>query len=135
VGVQMATPTWVRTRALAAELLVFQGTMAVGSFAWGALAERFGNGVAICSIQRTGAYLSVQSSADQVAYRHDERYTYPPYMRSLSLTFLLAVKAHPIIASVVCIAVGSRSKLRGATLPTMLENPPLQLIAEITAIS
>jgi Transmembrane secretion effector len=40
----MATPTWVRARALAAELLVFQSTMAVGSFAWGALAERFGNG-------------------------------------------------------------------------------------------
>jgi len=44
VGVQMATPAWVRARALAAYLLVFQGTMAVGSFAWGALAERFGNG-------------------------------------------------------------------------------------------
>ena len=41
---QTATPTWVRARALAAELLVFQGTVAVGSFVWGALAERLGNG-------------------------------------------------------------------------------------------
>jgi len=40
----MATPTWVQARALAIYLLVFQGTIAVGSFAWGALAERFGNG-------------------------------------------------------------------------------------------
>ena len=43
---------------------------------------------------------------NQVAYRHDERYTYPPHVRSLSLTFL-----------------------------PMLENAPLQPIAEITAIS
>jgi Transmembrane secretion effector len=37
VGVQMVTPTGVRARALAAYLRVFQGTMAVGSFAWGTL--------------------------------------------------------------------------------------------------
>jgi predicted dehydrogenase len=92
------------------------------------------DGVAICSIKRSGAYLSVQSSADQVAYRHDERDTYPPHVRSLSLTFLLAVKAHPDIASVACIAVGSRSKLRGATLQRCLRIH-LQPIAEITAIS
>jgi Transmembrane secretion effector len=46
VGLQTAAPIWVRARALASYLPVFQGTMAVGSFAWGALAERFGNGTA-----------------------------------------------------------------------------------------
>ena len=46
MGEQTAAPTWVRARALAAALLVFQGTMVVGSFVWGALAECFGNGSA-----------------------------------------------------------------------------------------
>ena len=39
---QTAAPEWVRARALAAYLLVFQGGMAVGSILWGALATRMG---------------------------------------------------------------------------------------------
>jgi MFS family permease len=44
---QTAAPAWVRARALGIYLLVFQGLMAAGSFAWGALAERFGNTTAL----------------------------------------------------------------------------------------
>jgi MFS family permease len=47
VVVQTAAPAWVRARALGIYLLVFQGTLAVGSFAWGAVAERFGTGTAL----------------------------------------------------------------------------------------
>ncbi|HLP82845.1 MAG TPA: MFS transporter, partial [Phycisphaerales bacterium] len=39
---QMATPSWVRARALACYLAVFFGSMAAGSFIWGALAGRIG---------------------------------------------------------------------------------------------
>lgn len=44
---QAASPSWVRARALAIYLLVFQGLMALSSFGWGALAERFGNQTAL----------------------------------------------------------------------------------------
>src|SRR6266511_2595712 len=44
---QTASPAWVRARALAIYLLVFQGTLAVGSLAWGAVAERFGSSTAL----------------------------------------------------------------------------------------
>jgi MFS family permease len=47
VAVQTAAPAWVRARALGMYLLVFQGLMATGSFAWGALAQQFGNGTAL----------------------------------------------------------------------------------------
>src|SRR6266545_2198692 len=47
VAAQTASPAWVRARAMGIYLLVFQGLMAVGSFAWGALAERFGNATAL----------------------------------------------------------------------------------------
>jgi hypothetical protein len=36
------TPDWVRARVLAVSMLVFQGGVAAGSAAWGALAARFG---------------------------------------------------------------------------------------------
>jgi hypothetical protein len=49
VAVQTASPAWARARTLGVYLLVFQGLMAVGSVAWGALAERFGNGTALAS--------------------------------------------------------------------------------------
>jgi MFS family permease len=39
---QISVPGWVRARALAVYLLVFQGAMAVGSVIWGAVATRFG---------------------------------------------------------------------------------------------
>src|SRR6266540_4294766 len=44
---QTACPAWVRARALAIYLLVFQGMLAVGSLAWGAVAERFGSSTAL----------------------------------------------------------------------------------------
>lgn len=47
VAVQTASPAWVRARALGIYLLVFQGLMAVGSVAWGALAEQLGSGTAL----------------------------------------------------------------------------------------
>jgi MFS family permease len=47
VAAQTASPAWARARTLGIYLLVFQGLMAVGSFGWGALAERFGNATAL----------------------------------------------------------------------------------------
>jgi len=43
VCAQTAPPLWMRARALAVYLMVFQGAMAVGSASWGALAARIGN--------------------------------------------------------------------------------------------
>lgn len=40
VAAQMAVPAWVKARALAVYLLVFQGAMTAGSLLWGALASR-----------------------------------------------------------------------------------------------
>ncbi len=42
VAAQNAVPAWVRARALAVHLLVFQGAMAAGSLVWGTLAQRSG---------------------------------------------------------------------------------------------
>jgi MFS family permease len=39
---QTSLPAWVRARALAVYLLVFQGTMAIGGVIWGEVATRFG---------------------------------------------------------------------------------------------
>ncbi len=47
VTAQTVSPAWVRARALGVYILVFQGLMAAGSFAWGALAESVGNGTAL----------------------------------------------------------------------------------------
>jgi len=41
------TPDWVRARVLAISTLVFQGAVAVGSAAWGAVAVRLGIGSAL----------------------------------------------------------------------------------------
>jgi MFS family permease len=49
VCAQVEPPAWVRARALSYYLLVFQGALAVGSGAWGALADRFGLRVALLS--------------------------------------------------------------------------------------
>jgi MFS family permease len=43
VIVQVCAPHWVRARALATFLLVFQGTLAAGSLVWGLVAERVGD--------------------------------------------------------------------------------------------
>ncbi|RZJ94094.1 MAG: MFS transporter [Brevundimonas sp.] len=40
IAAQMAVPAWVKARALAIYLLVFQGAMTVGSILWGAVATR-----------------------------------------------------------------------------------------------
>jgi MFS family permease/quinol monooxygenase YgiN len=42
VSAQTAVPTWVRARAIATQMLVFQGCMALGSLLWGAIAQRAG---------------------------------------------------------------------------------------------
>ena len=39
---QISLPSWVRARALAVYLLVFQGAMAIGSVIWGGIASRYG---------------------------------------------------------------------------------------------
>jgi hypothetical protein len=43
VVVQACAPTWVKARALATYLLVFQGTLAAGSLLWGFAADRLGD--------------------------------------------------------------------------------------------
>jgi MFS family permease len=47
IAVQMRAPAWVRARAIAAYLLTFQGGLAVGSAIWGAVAERYGDQIAL----------------------------------------------------------------------------------------
>ena len=47
VAAQTVVPGWVRARALAFQLLVFQGSMAAGSFVWGAIAQRAGLSIAL----------------------------------------------------------------------------------------
>jgi MFS family permease len=42
VTAQTALPAWVRARALAVYLLVFQGGMALSSILWGVVAEKYG---------------------------------------------------------------------------------------------
>jgi MFS family permease len=42
VAAQTAVPIWVRARALATYLLVFQGSMTLGSLLWGTIAQNFG---------------------------------------------------------------------------------------------
>jgi len=57
---QTSVPAWVRARALAVYLLVFQGAMAVGSVVWGALATRLGlRATLLCA----GAALLVAAAA------------------------------------------------------------------------
>jgi hypothetical protein len=45
--VQNLAPNWVRARVLAVFILVYQGSFALGSAAWGAIAERAGVGTAL----------------------------------------------------------------------------------------
>jgi MFS family permease/quinol monooxygenase YgiN len=47
VSAQTAVPTWVRARALAIQMLVFQGCLALGSLLWGAIAQRTGISTAL----------------------------------------------------------------------------------------
>jgi MFS family permease len=47
VAAQTALPAWVRARALAMYLLVFQGGMALSSMLWGTVAERYGTRICL----------------------------------------------------------------------------------------
>jgi MFS family permease len=47
IAVQMHAPGWVRSRAIAAYILTFQGGQAIGSALWGAVAERAGDPTAL----------------------------------------------------------------------------------------
>ena len=47
VTAQTIAPSWVKARALGAYLFAFQGGLALGSVAWGFLAERIGNSAAL----------------------------------------------------------------------------------------
>lgn len=47
VSAQTSVPTWVRARALAMHMLVFQGCMTLGSLLWGAIAQRTGISTAL----------------------------------------------------------------------------------------
>ncbi len=47
VSAQTAVPTWVRARAIATQMLVFQGCMALGSLLWGAIAQQAGISTAL----------------------------------------------------------------------------------------
>lgn len=53
VSAQIALPAWVRARALSFYILVFQGSLAIGSWMWGEIAARAGTrvtlGIAGCS--------------------------------------------------------------------------------------
>ncbi len=49
LATQQAVPDWIRARAMAAYLLVFQSSMAAGSFAFGLVAEHFGLRMALVS--------------------------------------------------------------------------------------
>jgi MFS family permease len=47
VSAQTSVPAWVRARALAIQMLVFQGCMTLGSLLWGAIAQRTGISTAL----------------------------------------------------------------------------------------
>src|SRR5207253_8852686 len=71
VAAQQASPPWVRARALAVYLIVFQAGMAGGSALWGAVASRAGLSAAYFGIAAgllLGAALAVRlkPAADEV---------------------------------------------------------------------
>lgn len=47
VAIQSAVPPWIRARAVAIYMLVFQGALAIGGALWGAVASSFGSGEAL----------------------------------------------------------------------------------------
>jgi len=48
-SVQLAVPAWVQARALGTYLMTFQGGLALGSIAWGFVAEHFSTPIALLS--------------------------------------------------------------------------------------
>jgi MFS family permease len=72
VTAQTVLPAWVRARALAVYLLVFQGGMAVSSFVWGEVAERYG--IRTSFVVAGIVLLSTPALAKRFPLRHgDER--------------------------------------------------------------
>lgn len=67
-GAQAGSPGWVKARALAVYLLVFQGSMAVGATAWGALASFIGVPSALLA---AAALLAIASLALAVRFPLD----------------------------------------------------------------
>jgi MFS family permease len=68
---QTSVPAWVRARAMALYLLVFQGAMAVGSVIWGGVASRFGlrmtllaAGITLCVAAAVTARLRLASARE-----------------------------------------------------------------------
>ena len=68
---QTSLPAWVRARALALYLLVFQGAMAIGSVIWGEVANRFGlrttllaAGITLCAAAAATARLRLAGSVE-----------------------------------------------------------------------
>ena len=68
---QTSVPAWVRARAMALYLLVFQGAMAVGSVIWGEVASRFGlrttlliAGIALCAAAAATLRLRLRGSGE-----------------------------------------------------------------------
>ena len=59
VAAQMASPGWVKARALAVYLLVFQGAMTGGSILWGSLAARtsVGTALAVAAVGQAAALI------------------------------------------------------------------------------
>ena len=58
VSAQTAVPGWVRARALAVHLLIFQGCMTLGSLTWGTIAQQTNLGIALTTAA-IGLILSV----------------------------------------------------------------------------
>jgi MFS family permease len=55
-------PAWVRARALGSYLIVFQGAMALGSAAWGALAQRWGQAPTLAAAGCAGAIAALPTA-------------------------------------------------------------------------
>ena len=48
-ALQLTLPQWVRSRGAATYILVFMGTMAIGSIGWGVIAQLLGTGIALAA--------------------------------------------------------------------------------------
>lgn len=49
VAAQSAVPSWVKARALAVQLLIFQGSMSLGSLLWGTIAQHYSLSISLAS--------------------------------------------------------------------------------------
>ena len=58
-ALQLTLPQWVRSRGASVYILVFMGTMAIGSFGWGLLAQALGTPISMCSAAALLALVAV----------------------------------------------------------------------------